>query len=124
MLSEPSTNQPQTGDRRKTVWIINEGGHDYSEAEKFGNLIPVTVGAINPFNPDRIMINVRSIFELAKVDDWILISGNQMVCMVMFAMWIERFGSANILQWSTKKRIYIPLHVSGNAVKRNARHTD
>jgi len=111
-------------DRRKTVWIVNEGGHDYSAAETFGNLIPVTVGAINPFNPDRIMVNVREIFKLARADDWVLISGNQMLCMVVFAMWLERFGTANILQWSTKKHIYVPLHVTANAIKRNARYVE
>lgn len=108
-------------ERIKTVWIINEGGHDYESARQWGNPIPVTVGAINPFNPDRIMVNVRDIFKLAEEDDWVLISGAQMLCMVVFAMWLERFNSINLLQWSTKKQLYVPLHVSNNAVKRNAR---
>lgn len=124
MYTEPMssiTSETETPTRRKpVVWLINEGGHDYSRAAKFGRLVPLTTGSINPFNVDRMMALIKPRLEVAHADDYLLISGLQILNAVVLAMWLRRFGYANVLQWSIHKQLYVPIFISGRAVDKNA----
>lgn len=109
-----------TPERTPTVWLTNMGGHDYSKAKRFGNLVPFTIGNVNPFNFDRIMATVGPKLDLANEDDYLLISGSPIICSVIIAMWLRRFGRVRVLQWSTRKEDYVPGLLTANAVERNA----
>lgn len=106
--------------RHPIVWVINEGGHDFSDAERFGRLMPITTGSINPFNVDRLMVLIAPRLQMAHEDDFLLISGPQILNAVVLAMWLQRFPHANVLQWSIRRTQYVPLLVSAKAVERNA----
>lgn len=106
--------------RQPVVWVINEGGHDFSSAEQYGRLVPITSGTINPFNVDRLMVLAAPRLEHATDEDYLLISGPQMLCAVVIAMWLKRFGKANLLQWSTKYAKYSQILLTDRAVEANA----
>lgn len=92
--------------RQPVVWLINEGGHDYKKAETFGRLLPITTGSVNPFNPDRLMVNISGRLRVASIEDFLVISGSPMLNALTIAMWLHRFGKANTLQWSHRDEEY------------------
>jgi hypothetical protein len=120
MFTERSTNESNINSSRPTVWIINLGGHDYSKAINFGNPVPLTAGTINPFNLDRLLVLIAPKLALAKETDYLLISGPQSLNAVVLALWLKKFPSANILQWSVRDKDYVPQHLTNAALERLA----
>ena len=59
------------------VFITNKAGHDFSSAELFGDLVPVTTGNINVFRPDRDLFRIQEVlYEFNPEMDYLLLSGN------------------------------------------------
>lgn len=107
-------------ERTPVVWLINLGGHDYTTAEKFGRLVPITEGTVNPFNPDRLMLNVSGKLKLASPDDHVLMSGQALLNALVLAMWTRRFPHINILIWSHRDKEYKPLTIPTATIERLA----
>ena len=105
---------------RPTVWIVNLGGHDYSKATGFGNPVPLTAGTVNPFNLDRLLVLMAPKLALAKESDYLLISGPQALNAIVLALWLKKFSSATILQWSVRDKDYVPQHITNAALERLA----
>ena len=113
MSSEAITRQP-------VVWIVNKGGHDYGPADVYGRTVPITTDSINPFNLDRMMVLIKARIVHADPNDFVLISGSPILNGVVLAMWLERFGKVNILQYSKRKFKYERLLLTKEAVIANA----
>lgn len=109
----------ERGTDAKVVWLVNKGGHDYSSLAKFGRTIPITIGAINPFNPDRLMVAVGHHLSMAREADYVAISGVPILNALVLAMWLEKFPQAHLLQWSVRAGSYVYTQVSKAALVRN-----
>ena len=101
------------------VWLTNKGGHDYTSLEKYGRIIPLTTGAINPFNPDRLMVQLGHHLSMAKKNDYVGVSGLPIVTALVVTMWLEKFPQVHLLQWSIRADKYIYTVVKKAAVVRN-----
>lgn len=89
------------------VWIINDAGHDFSKAERFGALKRLTVGNINPFHLDRLARDLSvGIVQDATPDDYLLISGTPILSGLALHLWLTRHGACKVLQWDAKKQDY------------------
>lgn len=106
--------------RAPVVWLVNEGGHPYEKAEKFGRIIPVTVGTINVFNPDRLMVNVSHRLRMAIDSDYVAISGSPVLNGLMMAMWLKRFERMNLLLWSHRDTDYKLTTITRSAMEKQA----
>jgi hypothetical protein len=71
--------------------------------------MPLTTGNINPFRVDRQIYLVGQQLQHAEAGDYLLISGLPILNAVALSLWLERFGKANILQWSTNNEDYVHL---------------
>lgn len=107
-------------ERAKTVWIINKGGHPYAPAKRFGNLVPLTEGRINPFRPDRLALEASKKLVLAKQDDFLLLGGPPMLCCLVFFLWLSKFPTVNLLQWDAKEREYVVKTMDGEELQKLA----
>lgn len=91
----------------RTVWIVNRSGHDYSEAEKYGKLKPLTIDDVNPLQVDRLASHLaRGIGSFASEGDFLLISGTPIINGLAIHLWLRHFGSCKVLQWNAKARDY------------------
>lgn len=115
-MSSPGTT------RAPTVWIVNKAGHPTAKAEKFGRVVPLTTGAVNPFRPDRLMYLIGSRLQLAHQDDYVLISGLPILNALVTTMWLQKFPFIKFLQWSTQDRDYKEVYVTHEAVYSNTFH--
>lgn len=116
MKSSPNS----ADDRQPVVWLVNEGGHVYEAAERFGRIVPLTTANVNPFGLDRLIVNLGQRLELAKENDYILISGLAILNSLVLLIWLTKFEKAKVLQWSTKKRTYVPMVIHRSAIARYA----
>lgn len=104
--------------RVPVVWLINEGGHNYADAERFGRLMPITTGSINPFSPDRLMVMISHRLRVASEDDFLAISGSPLLNALALAMWLRRFGTCNVLLWSHRDVGYKHLIIKQESIDR------
>ena len=115
MSSERGIEDSEAG----VVWLVNKGGHDYSSLAKWGRVIPMTTGAVNPFNPDRLMVSLAHHVSMAKMEDHIAISGLPILNALVLVLWLEKFPEARLLQWSIRADSYVYSVIKKAAVLRN-----
>lgn len=95
----------------KKVYILQDGGHDYSAAESFGELVFCTDHAINKWNISAMYEVLMDALEDAHEDDLILISSLATFCCVATAIMTERFGQVHYLIYKdnayTQRDLYL-----------------
>lgn len=119
MSQETNTDEVRVK-HQPVVWLVNEGGHDYSTLEKYGRILPFTKGSVNPFNLDRQMVMLAPRLQHATEDDYVAISGLPILNALVLVMWLAKFPKINLLQWSMKNTEYIPVVLTRAAVERMA----
>lgn len=104
-------------DRGPVVWVVNKAGHDYSDAERYGELKALTLDDINPLAVDRLANHLaRGIASFAKPEDYVLVSGTPIITGLTFAMWLMHFDQLQVLQWNAKSREYELQTITRNQV--------
>jgi len=58
-----------------TVYIVNQGGHNYTDAQRFGRLVYLSEGAINKFSVSKMYRIFADRLKQSQPEDYILISG-------------------------------------------------
>lgn len=59
----------------RTVWVINDSGHDYSSASKYGHLRPLTKGPVNIFTTHDLLAELKTTLSESKPEDILMYSG-------------------------------------------------
>lgn len=81
-----------------TVYVVNKGGHDFSSAKNYGNLVFLTEGHYSPFAVDKMYREMARKLKDSNPDDFILCTGltimNSIACSC-FAM--RHGGKLNML---------------------------
>lgn len=111
-------------ERVPVVWVVNHAGHDYTKADAFGRVLPITTGKVNPFNPDRLAVQVTERIKVADSEDFVLISGVQILNSIVIAMWLMKFNTVNLLQWSNRDKEYKHLVLVLSNLERLVRSTN
>lgn len=79
------------------VFVTNFAGHDYTKAEKFGELIYLTKGFVDFNSLDRIKFRVAEKLLDADDEDYLLFSGNSYISIIAAIIWYERFKRVKLL---------------------------
>lgn len=107
------------------VFLTNRSGHDYSDAEKFGSIVAVTIGKVSPFNTDRTVSTIRSFLKDHNYNpeaDWVLFSGNAGIAAFVFGVATliaiqQNSRHIRLLIFDAHKRTYEPRHVAITAMQ-------
>lgn len=90
------------------VYVVNKSNHDFSKAEKFGELVYVTKGRLHRYNVNDMVRKANEAFENSMKEDYIVLCSlnvlNSVVC-ATFAM--------------KHKRLNLLLYKSGKYLERN-----
>lgn len=103
--------------RSVRVFVANYAGHDYAEAEPFGEIRYITKGFISFGNLDRVKYQIaESILNTTK-DDWLLLSGVSIINVLSALLWYERHGIVKLLNYDKsggkyREMILTPGHLS------------
>jgi len=101
-------NVQKGGDCMPKVYILNRSGHDFSSAEKFGELKFVNEGHYNIFNIGAVVTLLRNnlISPFKVEEDFLVMSGSPMVAAIAFSLLIPMKGSVNVLLFDAKQKVY------------------
>lgn len=82
---------------QRKVFIVNDGGHDYSGAEKYGQIVFCTESVIRKDDISQMYRELAIALEDAKPDDYFLISSLTSLCAVGAAILSNWFGEVHFL---------------------------
>ena len=89
----------------RRVFILNEGTHDYSDAEQFGELVFCTQGILPKHDINRLFLELDEILAESDEDDLIMLSSLTSLCSVASAMMASMHGRVNFLLFHDGKYI-------------------
>lgn len=87
------------------VYVLNQSGHDFSDAERFGECIFVTKGTISPFNVNNMYRIFMDAFEDAEASDYILITSLTILGCVACSLFAHKFSRLNLLLFKDGKYV-------------------
>lgn len=87
------------------VYIPNQGGHDYSDAERFGSLTYITQGAISKFSVGTMAREWSKYLSESSPDDMILLSSLTTLCVIGCSLFARKHGHINLLLFRNGKYI-------------------
>lgn len=81
------------------VFIVSDGGHDYSDAERFGELVYCTEGVIRKDDIAQMYRELSHTFTINNMQpgDYLLISSLASLCSVAAAIIGAQFGEIHFL---------------------------
>ena len=100
--------------KRPTVWILSDSYHDFSKAQKYGDIKFITNGNESPYKIGSYWRTIRTtIMNKAKREDYVVLSGIiHLNCLVTMVMW-EKFSQINFLLYHPASQDYIARTVKG-----------
>ncbi len=81
------------------VWIINDSGHDFSAAESYGELVPLSMGALDRYDITGMYRHFNAALAESEPQDWILHTGPNVMASLACSIFSARHGRLNLLLW-------------------------
>ena len=85
------------------VYIVNKGGHDHSDAERFGELVYLSIGSINRYATSSIYRKFSLILKDSTKDDYILPTGLSIMTSIACAIFARIHGRLNLLLYRSSR---------------------
>lgn len=81
------------------VFVTNYAGHDYTKAEAFGKVIPLTKGYVSFQSLDRVKFRIAETLleNEATEEDYLLFSGNSYISIVAALVWYAKHKKVKLL---------------------------
>ena len=92
-------------ERRPRVYVPNKAGHDYSDAERFGDLVFITEGVVNKFALQIFYRHAAEAMFDAEPQDYILIASLNSLCAICTAIMARRTSKVRFLLFRKDKYI-------------------
>ena len=83
----------------KTVFIVNDSGHDFSSAEPFGKLVYLTKGLYDRYNVTGMYREFEPKLCGSSPEDFILHSGPGIMSAVACSIFSAKHSRLNLLIW-------------------------
>lgn len=79
------------------VYIVNNGGHDYSDAIRYGELVFCTEGTVNKFNTSQMVRQFTEAFRDSEPEDYIVLTSLSIMCSIACSIFARKHGRLNLL---------------------------
>ena len=96
--------------------MANFGGHDHKDANAWGDIVYVTTGFISYESLDRLKFQVMEELKHCKEDDWLLLSGTNIINVFCAIIWYHMHKRVKILSYNKNKREYKEVILSGQGM--------
>ncbi len=80
-----------------TVYIVNKGAHDCSDAKRYGDLVYMSEGSVSRFATATVYRDFAYHLCDSKVDDYILITGLSVMVGIACGIFASLHGKLNLL---------------------------
>lgn len=82
-----------------SVLVINKSCHDFTAAEKFGEVIFLSEGSMSRFNTSKMFRTFKPFIDASSPEDYLLLTGMTVMNTVAAAMFAAKHGRVNLLIW-------------------------
>ena len=89
------------------VYVVNNSGHNFTAAERYGKLVYLTSGKINIFATDRLIQELKGKLKGAEKGDFLLLSGYALLNIIVFNILMHKHGRVSVLIYDFHKREYV-----------------
>lgn len=90
------------------VYVSNHNEqHDYSKAQRFGTVMPVTTGTVNIFRPQRTLVAMCENLKGITDEDYVLFSGNAVSGLLIVTAVMHKVRILNLLIFNAREDDYI-----------------
>lgn len=79
------------------VYVLNRGSHDYSQAERFGEIVYLTDGMLSKLATGVMYRVLSEAFKDSQPSDYILLSSLTTLCSLAVALFAVQHGRVNLL---------------------------
>jgi hypothetical protein len=79
------------------VFITNRGAHDYSDAERYGELVFCTEGTLGKYNTSQMVREFEAAFADSSSNDYILLTSLTTLCSIACSVFTAKHGRLNLL---------------------------
>ena len=87
-----------------TVYIINKGIHDHSDAERFGELVYLSEGAINRYATSNMYREFMERLRISQSCDYLLPTGLTIMNVIACSIFVLLHGRLNLLIFKACKK--------------------
>jgi hypothetical protein len=91
---------------KSKVYVTNFSGYTYEKADSYGELIFITQGFVNIENVNDLRAKLTSFIRNANERDYLLLSGNNLLCGLAIHIWLDIHNSCKVLHWNGLKKGY------------------
>ena len=88
---------------KRKVYVVNKGGHDHSDAERFGELVFLSTGAMNRYATSTIYRKFVKVLRGSSPGDYILPTGLTVMTLIACAIFARMHGKLNLLLYRTSR---------------------
>ena len=85
------------------VFVVNRGGHNHTDAERFGKLIFLSTGTINRYAVSQMYRQFVDHLKDSTEDDYILITGLSVMASVACSVFARIHGRLNLLLFKSSQ---------------------
>jgi len=86
------------------IYVVNKSCHDYSKAERFGNLIYLSEGAINRYATGNMYRAFWPILKDSDINDYLLPTGLTIMNIVAAGIFASIHGRVNLLVYKATRK--------------------
>lgn len=91
------------------VYVANLGGHDVSDAKRFGELVFLTTRGYKPKDLERVAFEVTGHLQRFNPDeDYFLPVGQDLLNLTCMWVLAKKFDTIPVLFWEFRERRYLP----------------
>lgn len=81
----------------RKVFIVNNGGHDYSDATRYGELVFCTEGNVRKDDFSQMFRELSEALDQAEAQDYLLLTSLTSLCSIATGILADRFGEVHFL---------------------------
>lgn len=81
----------------RKVFVVNQSGHDYTEAQRFGQVVFLSRGSTNRYATNLMYRNFAAILQNSSPDDYLLVTGLSAMNMIAASIMTYLHGKVNML---------------------------
>ena len=86
-----------------TVYVVNKGSHDHSDAERFGELVYLSEGSINRYSTNSMYREFYPVLLKSKPEDYILPTGLTIMSNIACAIFAILHERLNLLIYKASR---------------------
>ena len=108
------------------VYVLNKAPHDYSDAERYGELVFCTSGPLDKLDISQMYRELDQAFDDSQEDDWILLTSLTSLCAVACSIFVLKHERLNLLIHTktgyVDRSLYFPTILQGTQREPSSNH--